>query len=421
MLTVGTRVKNLVFIVVGALAMGYVGLNYADLGGYIGYRDHYVVRADLAEAGGLAENADVTYRGTSVGRVGELRLTGDGVLAELKIKKSAPKVPADTRAVVANRSALGEQYIDLRPATSSGPYLAAGSVIPRAATTTPAPVTDMLTSVNDLAASVPAGALRTVIGELGQAFAGQGPNLQVLLDNARSLTRAANENAGPTTSLIVDAETVLNTQNEEAAALKSFGRNARLLSEQLRKSDPAFRKLVSTAPGAAGEFRALIRDLDPSLSVLIANLLTTSELLAPRSDGLEQLLAKVPAAVAAGRSVVVDGKLNFGMVTTFFEPPNCTSGYGGTKYRNGLDTSPGPALNTAARCALPPSSGVNVRGAGNAPRGPVPVPARPGSVLGGGRSPSGSSNAGLPGALALPDVPPGPSTMSGLLGVQGGR
>ncbi|QKW39544.1 MCE family protein [Actinomadura sp. NAK00032] len=412
MLTAATRIKNIVFLIVGLLAMGYVGLNYADLGGYVGYRDYYVVTADLAEAGGLAENADVTYRGTSVGRVGELRLTDAGVLADLKIEKSAPRVPANTRAVVANRSAIGEQYIDLRPVTASGPYLAAGSVIPRAATATPAPVTDLLTSVNDLAASVPTDALRTLVGELGQAFAGQGPNLRALLDSTRSLTRAANENAAPTTSLIGDGETVLRTQNEEAASLKSFGHNARLLAGQLRTSDPAFRRLVSTAPGAAGEFRDLVRDLDPSLSVLVANLLTTSELLAPRSDGLEQLLAKLPAAVASGRSVVQDGRLNFGMVTTFFEPPNCTSGYGGTKYRNGLDTSSGPALNTAAHCATSPSTGVNVRGSGNAPHRPVPTPARAGSVLSAGSS-------ALPGALALPGVPTEPTSMSDLLGLRG--
>ncbi|MEU4821449.1 MlaD family protein [Actinomadura sp. NPDC023710] len=412
MLTAATRVKNLVFLVVGLLAMGYVGLSYADLGGYVGYRDYYVVRADLAEAGGLAENADVTYRGTSVGRVGALHLTGDGVLADLKIKKSAPRVPARTQAVVANRSAIGEQYIDLRPATGAGPFLAGGSVIPRSSTATPAPVTDLLTSVNALASSVPTDALRTVVGELGQAFAGQGPNLQVLLDGTRSLTRAANENAEPTLSLIGDGETVLRTQNQEAASLKAFGRNARLLSEQLRKSDPAFRKLVATAPGAAGEFRTLVRDLDPSLSVLVANLLTTSELLEPRADGLEQLLAKLPAAVSTGMSVAQDGRLDFGMVTTFFNPPDCTSGYGGTKYRNGLDTSRGPALNTAAHCGAPPSSGVNVRGAGNAPRRPVPAPARAGSVLSAG-SPA------LPGALALPGVADGPAGMGGLLGVEG--
>ncbi|WP_262402485.1 MlaD family protein [Actinomadura sp. CNU-125] len=77
MLTLGTRIKNLVFLVVGLYAVAHVGLNYADLGKYIGLADHYVIEAELPEAGGLAENADVTYRGSSVGRVGELQLTPD--------------------------------------------------------------------------------------------------------------------------------------------------------------------------------------------------------------------------------------------------------------------------------------------------------------------------------------------------------
>lgn len=399
MLTLGTRIKNLVFLVVGLCAVAHVGLNYADLGKYAGLADHYVIEAELAEAGGLAENADVTYRGSSVGRVGALHLTADGVVAELRIDDDAPRIPVTTQAVVANRSAIGEQYIDLRPSTASGPYLAAGAVIPRSATATPPPVTDLLTSVNALAESVPTGALRTVVDELGTALAGQGPDLRALLDETRALTAAANADVAPTRTLIDDAEHVLRTQNEEAAALASFGRDARLLAARLRASDPAFRDLVATAPDAATELRALVRDLDPAMSVLVANLLTTSELLAHRTSGLEQLLSELPAAIAAGMSVVHDGRLAFGMVTTFFEPPHCTSGYEGTRYRNGLDTSPGAPLNTAAACTEPPSSGVNVRGAANVPRPPVPEPARAGSVLGAEPDPT------LPGALALPALP----------------
>ena len=57
----------------------------------------------------------------------------------------------------------------------------------------------------------------------------------------------------------------------------------------------------------------------------------------------------------------------FGVALTFFNPLPCTAGYQGTKVRNGLDTSPGPALNTNARCTSPASSGINVRGSAHAP------------------------------------------------------
>jgi phospholipid/cholesterol/gamma-HCH transport system substrate-binding protein len=184
MLTRATVVKNIAFLVIAVLVLGYLGVRYADLGHYVGLRGYYTVQVQLPEAGGLYEHANVTYRGVSVGRVGPIRLTDDGVRASLRIDDSAPRIPDHLQAVVASLSAVGEQYIDLRPSTDNGPYLHDGSLIAQADTHTPAPVTDLLTSVDNLTASVPLNSLRTVVDEFGQAFNGQAANLQALLDPA---------------------------------------------------------------------------------------------------------------------------------------------------------------------------------------------------------------------------------------------
>jgi phospholipid/cholesterol/gamma-HCH transport system substrate-binding protein len=414
MLTLGTRLKNLAFLVIGVLVVSYIGYRYADLGRYVGVRGYYVVRMDLAETGGLFPGSDVTYRGVSVGRVGALHLTGDGVRADLHINDSAPRIPARSQAVVANLSAVGEEYVDLRPASGDGPYLKDGSSIPRAATRTPPPVTNVLTNVNDLAASVPLDSLRTVVDELGKAFQGQGENLQTLLDSSGDFFQAADDAAPETNKLIFDGQTVLRTQREESDALLSFARSARLLAGQLDASDADLRRLITTAPVAATEISALLRDLDPSLSVLLANLTTTSELTVTRQRGIQELLVRLPQVAAAGASVVDSKGLNFGMALTFFSPLPCTTGYGGTTYRNGLDTASGPPLNTAASCAMPASSGVNVRGSAHAPYGGgVPSPVRPGVSAA-----ATAADAALPGALGLPSVPAGPASMSDLLGLE---
>jgi phospholipid/cholesterol/gamma-HCH transport system substrate-binding protein len=318
--------------------------------------------------------------------------------------------------VVANLSAVGEQYVDLRPSTSSGPFLAHGAVIPRHVTSTPAPVTHLLASVDTLAASVPLDSLRTVVDELGQAFEGQGQNLQVLLDSSGDLTRAASDAVPETTRLIVDGQTVLRTQAEMSDALVAFGRDARLLARQLRESDPDLRRLIEAAPQAAQQVTGLLRDTDPALSVMLANLLTTSDVALTRQNGLEELLVRLPSVAAAGSTAITSRGARFGMALTFFNPLPCTAGYRGTTYRHGLDLSPAPPPNTSARCTLPPSSGVNVRGSANAPRGgPVPAPARPGSL-----NPTTTAGSSLPGALGLPPLPQGPYDMGGLLGLPPG-
>ncbi|MEW1697245.1 MlaD family protein [Streptomyces sp. NPDC093249] len=422
MITRTVRLKNLAFLVIAVLVLGFVGVRYADLGRYAGVADHYTVRVHLARTGGLFTHSDVTYRGVSVGRVGAIDLTADGVVAELRIKKSAPRIPSDARAVVAGLSAVGEQYIDLRPESDGAPYLADGARIEQTDTQVPAPVTDVLASMNDLAGSVPLDSLRTVVDEFGKAFEGHGDDLQVLLDNGSGFVEAADKSLPSSIRLINDGEVVLRTQAEESRAIRDFATGARDLAVTLKGSDADLRRLLAVAPDATGQVSGLLRDLDPSLSVVLANLLTTSELTVTRQRGMEELLVKFPAAVSAGATAVDNGRLHVGMAVTFFKPLPCTSGYGGTRYRNGLDLGTAPALNTRASCTGRAASGVNVRGSGQAPEGgPVPTPAKPGSLPSGtARGGTAGRGAALPGALALPGQSSAPTGMAGLLGLDTG-
>lgn len=421
MITPAIRLKNIAFLVVAVLVLGYLGVRYAGLGHYVGLRSYYTVTVQLPQTGGLYTHSNVTYRGVSVGRVGPIELTGDGVEAELRIEKDTPPIPDSLQAVVANLSAVGEQYVDLRPTRSDGPYLGDGSVIDEADTTLPAPPTTVLTSVNDFASSVDLEHLRTVVEEFGTAFEGRGDDLQVLLDSGGEFIEAADRALPVTTRLMADGETVLRTQAEQGQALKGFASGAKELAAELKGSDADLRRLIATTPDAAVQISGLLRDLDPAFGVVVANLLTTSEVAVTRQRGLEELLVKLPAVVAAGSSAVDEEGARFGMSVTFFEPLPCTAGYGATMYRNGLDTSPAPSLNAGARCASSPGTGINVRGSANAPKGgPVPAPAKPGSMLL-GEGGNADVKDRLPGALgtAPRTAPPAPG-MAGLLGLGGG-
>ena len=378
MLTRATRLKLIAFALLGVLVIAYTGLHYANLGRYLGSRGYYVVRLDLASGGGIYPNADVTYRGVSVGRVGTMRLTSRGIEVDLDIRASAPPIPARLHAAVADLSAVGEEYVDLRPDGTGGPYLTGGSVIPERDTQLPLPVTSVLTSINALAKSLPLRSLRALTDELAAGFAGQGGNLRAIVDGSGSLVRGAYATLPQTATLIRDGKTVLATQIAEAGALDSFGANALLLARQLASSDASIRSLIVDGSQAAGQVADLLAGTNPSLGILIANLLTTSDVALTRGKALDELLSALPAAIAIGSTVINGNGASFGVALTFFDPLPCTAGYGGTRYRNGLDTSPG-TLNAAARCTLPASSGVDVRGSAHAPPGGgVPPAARAG-------------------------------------------
>lgn len=371
-MTARTRLQIIAFVLIALVGVSYVGARYVGLGRAFGATG-YVVKMQLADSGGVFTNAEVTYRGVTVGRVGQMRLTADGIEVDLDIDPDAPRIPADLEAVVANRSAVGEQYVDLRPRGEDGPYLAEGTVIPRSSTKTPPPVDGLLTNLDAFAKSVPTDSLRTVVDELDQAFNGTGPDLQVLLDNTRVFTEAATRNLPQTKALINDGLVVLNTQAAQGSAIRSFSGDLRALAETLKNSDSDLRALIGISPQAAEQLSALLRETGPNLGVVLANLLTTGNILVTRLDGLEQIAVTYPIAVGGGFSVAKgDGTgAHFGLALNVFDPPPCTVGYEGTKIRQGADTSPVP-LNTGAYCALAPGSATSVRGAQNAPYGGTP-------------------------------------------------
>lgn len=367
MLTRAVRIQILAFVMIALLGVSYAGAKYAGLDRLLGPRG-YVVNMQLAESGGIFENAEVTYNGVPVGKVGTLQLTKNGVQVPLDIEPDTPRVPSDVEAVVANRSAVGEQYVDLRPKHQKGPYLEEGSVIAQESTRTPLPVEDLMMNMDSFAKSVPQDSLRTVVTELGTAFRGNGGNLQTILDTTREFTSEAQKRLPQTKQLLADGKTVLATQNEQGSAIRSFGQDVRSLSAQLERSDGDLRNLIDKAPKAGRQVSGVLDETGPQLGDLVGNLTTTSEQLAAKNDGLEQLMVTYPMVSAGGYSVAPgDGQAHFGLVLNVFDPLPCTEGYEGTTKRPGNDLAPVP-LNTGAHCAEPPGSPTDVRGAQNAPR-----------------------------------------------------
>jgi len=175
-ITSRTKMQLLAFVIITLVGVSFVGARYARLDRLI-YDSDYAVTAHFAESGGIFPDAEVTYRGVQVGKVSDMKLTRDGVDVVLAIRKDHDRIPADAVALVGNKSAVGEQYVELDPRTDKGPYLKQGSQIDAADTRIPVSTTELLTNLSAMVRSVPQDKLRTVVAELGAAFKGAGPSL----------------------------------------------------------------------------------------------------------------------------------------------------------------------------------------------------------------------------------------------------
>ncbi|MBN9620416.1 MAG: MCE family protein, partial [Actinobacteria bacterium] len=331
MLSRGVRVQLALFVVIALLGVGYLGIRYVGIDRWIGATG-YTVKVDLAQGGGIFTNAEVTYRGVPVGRVGAMRLTVSGIQINLDITIDH-KIPSDVQAVVADRSVIGEQYVDLQPRTTDGPYLKDGSVIAEQDTTLPPPVQDLLLGTDQLVHSVPIGALQTTIGELYNATQNISSSLQTLITSGSAFFKTAQDNLPQTIALIQDAKTVLATQNQQSDQIKQLAGNLKLIGDQLKSSDGDISKVLAGTAPAANEVTGLISDVNTSLGQLLNSLLTTSVVFLSQKDGVRAVLAQYPVAVSIGGLVTTPQGINVGLVPTFFDPMPCTSGYGGTAVR----------------------------------------------------------------------------------------
>jgi phospholipid/cholesterol/gamma-HCH transport system substrate-binding protein len=305
--------------------------------------------------------------------VAGLRLSGaDGVAVDLRITGGS-HIPADALAVVANRSAVGEQYVDLQPRTATGPYLHDGSSIARRDTRTPLPTTELILSLDRLVNSVGKKDLKVTVDELGSAFAGTGPDLTRLVDSGNSLVDAAERNLPQTIGLIESSRTVLKTQADKGSAIRSFSHDLADLSATLKDRDADIRHLMDNGVSASHELDALLKDNSSALPVLLGNLISGGQVTVARLPGVEQALVTFPAVVAGSFTVLPgDNTAHFGLVVNADDPPPCRQGYGSTQRRDPADTADRPA-NTQARCTAPRGSKTSVRGAQNAPKGSVSI------------------------------------------------
>ncbi|HWV26970.1 MAG TPA: MlaD family protein, partial [Aeromicrobium sp.] len=188
-----TRVQLVVFAIVTVLGGAFVGGRYAQIDRLVIDRT-YPVTVELPDSGGIFAGAQVTYRGIPVGKVAALKFTEAGVEAELDIENSSPDIPADLTAVVANKSAIGEQFMDLQPKSAGEPFLRSGSRISQDDARIPLDTATLLIDINDLVKSVDTENLSTVVEELGQAFEGTGEDLGTILDTSSQYVEAATEN-----------------------------------------------------------------------------------------------------------------------------------------------------------------------------------------------------------------------------------
>ncbi len=364
-----------VFAVISVIGGSIMGFGYMRLPEMLFGIGHYRVTVELANAAGLYPTGNVTYRGVEVGRIKDVTLTPRGVAAVLALDSAVP-IPKDLDAHVHSESAIGEQYVELVPRSGDGPPLRNGDVIGADRTSIPPDISKLLDATDKGLMAIPRDNLRTVVDESYAAFGGLGPELARLVKGSTKLAIDARTNLDSITNLIDNSRPLMQSQVDTSDEIQRWAASIASVSEQLKSRDSELVSLVKNGPGSSAQARELFDRLQPTLPILLTNLVSVADVGVTYSAGLEQVLVLVPSLVevlqAAGTAAhntkqgMRGAYLSFNLNVNL--PPPCMTGYlPAQQARVGAHEDYPDRPEGELYCRIPQDAMFNVRGARNLP------------------------------------------------------
>src|SRR4029453_18110336 len=190
----------------------------------------YQFKTSFDEATQLAQEADVRISGVTVGKVKKIELGDDGRSeATIQMDQKYAPVHSDSRAILRQKTLLGETYVELTPGTNGASYLPEDGHLP----------------TKNVASTVELDEIfRSFDPETRKAF--QSWQQQVAVGIAER-GGAFSDALGQLEPFAVDTNRVLETLNSQSRAVKQLVRGPGAFFEALTESDGQLASLITNS------------------------------------------------------------------------------------------------------------------------------------------------------------------------------
>ncbi|MFN2452125.1 MAG: MlaD family protein [Candidatus Dormibacteria bacterium] len=238
------------------------------------------VKAQLADADALQPKAAVQVAGVKVGEVKAIDIQGDHALVTLTLGSATYDIHRDARVLLRPHGLFGPKYIDLVPGSARSPKIADGATLPKRQSTQPVDLGDVLQELQ----APEQHQLKTFLTEFGKAAAGQGDDVNHLLNASVTLTKTLDspvanlDNVSPQLSDMLVQNESFNADFSQTpldqlvansnATLRAFATNSDHLQSLLVYADDTLTQLDAGLNGRSGQIRATLEQLPSTIDKL---------------------------------------------------------------------------------------------------------------------------------------------------------
>jgi phospholipid/cholesterol/gamma-HCH transport system substrate-binding protein len=281
--------------------LGLMIFVWTQFGGTIPFSPQgYRINALFKETGLLVPNADVRIAGVNVGKVTNVQARGVNSYVTMDIDHQYAPIPVDTRAILREKTLLGEAYIELSTGNGAGPKFRDDGTIPSTQVDSTQQLDQVLGSFN----TETQHNLQALLNGTYLALAGRGQDLNDALGNIDpSITELSavvgvlNQQSGNVRSLISNTATVLTTLGDRSSELQSLINAGDQVLSATAARNVALTQTVNALPPFLSELRTTLGTLNTSLGLAKPSLATLKPVAPVLTPALHELIALSGPAV----------------------------------------------------------------------------------------------------------------------------
>ncbi len=263
--------------VIVLVATGVIAVTRANAPSGDGYPVVARFTDDLGQ--GLTRSSPVRIRGLEVGEVTGIELGPDG-RAEVSLWISREvRIPRSAAVSVEPMSMFGPRAVDLHLAGdgSAGPFVAAGEVIDRTATSQQ--LDAIISRATELFEAIDGGAIRRTLASLADGLDGGGDDIARTIDGLDEVTAVLHQRRAATTALVTDLHELTSTFADRGPALVGAASSLRRSLPVLVETEAGLARTLDEVTRAGGIVADTFADQREAFGPLIDGLTRTTALL----------------------------------------------------------------------------------------------------------------------------------------------
>ncbi|HET7683304.1 MAG TPA: MCE family protein [Marmoricola sp.] len=240
--------------------------------------------AEFADASGLHEGNMVQIAGVRVGRINDVRITGDHVTIDFDVHGA--ELGPDSRASVEVLNLLGEKYLEIQPAGSG--TMTAGGTIPASRTDAGYDIVSTLGELTTRTQDIDVDQLSAALTTLGDTLNAASPEIRSSFTGLSRISRAIASRDDGIETLLERADRVTRLLNDRKGDLVTLMKQGDLVFRELIARRDAIHSLLVNARRLGVELRGVAADNQEQIGPALAELKTAVTFLEARKDRIQK-------------------------------------------------------------------------------------------------------------------------------------